>query len=451
MISEGDILDLKIEELGFGARGLGRLSSFVIWVDGALPGDIVRVKITGRKPNYAEARILEFLEYSEERVQPRCKQHARCGGCQLLELQYESQLDYKEKQLKDALERIGKQSDFIMRAMVPSPEMFRYRNRMEFSFGFGGNGDMQIGLHLPECSEKIEGLNGCHLQSQYADRILRKCGEFFSGSAQFIDTERSPNARHLLIREGRNTGEFLVAVTAPAEDEKITTRLASELVSEFPQVKTFIFRALRSGAYGKSFIEDRIIHGDGTIEEKVESLRFMVNCDSFFQANTKQTANLLRIVKGFAGRKPVSSLLDLYCGSGSLSLFLSDIAHEVMGIDLSEPSVHAALHNARKNGSRNCRYQHASSEEGSMNLLDAGKEYDLVVTNPSRSGMSEKALHNLTRLSPARIIYVSCNPSTLARDLKILKDSGYLLVEVVPVDMFPHTYHIESVSYLTKP
>ncbi len=450
MIAEGDIVDLPIKELGFGAQGLGRISSFVVWVAGAIPGDVVRVRIISRKPNYARAEIVEFLAYSRSRMIARCRYHEQCGGCQLMEMKYESQLHYKTKQLADLLQRIGKQSHFIMREMIPSPEIFRYRNRMEFSFGFDSGGEPLIGLHLAGCHDRVTGLDTCHLQSAIADKIFESCKKHFRYFRGQDDSEHAVRKRHLLIREGKTTGEFLVAITVPKGEEDPLDDLASALRREVPQVKTFIVRSLRGMEEKVRRTEDRILFGDGTIEERIGSLSFSIGCDTFFQANTSQAYRLMRIVHDLAARRDLSSVLDLYCGSGSLSLFLSGIVGKSLGIDLSYPSISSAQRNAQRNEISNCTYRCVTAERGIKDLVASKKKFDLILANPSRTGMTPSVIFGISLLFPKRIIYVSCNPSTLARDIKLLAESRYVLREVIPVDMFPHTFHIESVAYCER-
>ncbi|MEW5807582.1 MAG: 23S rRNA (uracil(1939)-C(5))-methyltransferase RlmD [Acidobacteriota bacterium] len=462
MISEGNVYDLKIEDLGYGGRGLARISSFVIWVDGALPGDRVRAKVVNRKPNYAQAKVLEFLEYSDKRITPRCKHHKSCGGCQLIEMKYTCQLDYKKKQIADLLIRIAGEKEPKLRDILPSAEIYRYRNRMEFSFGFDAEGKVSLGLHLPGCHDMITGIRTCSLQSLTADRILKRCADFFSELEVRKSYGGEEDLRHLLIREGRKTGEFLVALTGPSDYEDSAGDLAEVLKKGFPEVKTFVFKGTggKKGMKGEDETKEEkgkdvsftfmIFFGDGTIEEEVGGLRFLVDSDCFFQANTKQMENILRIVREFAAEEGVSSIIDLYCGSGAISLSLSSMSGEVLGIDNSRPSIQAAIKNARRNNITNCEFLCMDAGAGTKGLTYSNSKYDLAVVNPPRSGMQKNLIANLGSLSPDRIIYVSCNPSTLARDIRFLKELGYKLVEVVPADMFPHTYHIESVSYMKK-
>ncbi len=450
MIPEGEIVDLAIEDLGFGAQGIGRISSFVILVAGAIPGDLVRVRIVNRKPNYARAEIIEFLAYSRNRMQARCRDHEECGGCQLMEMKYESQLHYKTKQLADILQRIGKQSHFIMREMIPSPEIFRYRNRMEYSFGFDSNGQQLIGLHLPGCHDRVKGLNACHLQSAVADKILRNCRAYFQHLKGRMQSEHNLRKRHLLIREGKTTEEVLVAMTVPQGEEEPLNDFALKLKREIPQVKTFVVRSLKWMEDKVRRTKDHILFGDGTIEERVGSLHFTIGCDTFFQANTSQAYRLMQIVHDLTVRRDLSTVLDLYCGSGSLSLFLSGIVRESLGIDLSYPSIRSAQLNAERNEISNCTYLCVTAEYGVKDLVDSKRKFDLVLANPSRTGMTPSVISGISLLAPKRIVYVSCNPSTLARDLKLLAESRYTLREVIPVDMFPHTYHLESVAYCER-
>jgi 23S rRNA (uracil1939-C5)-methyltransferase len=450
MVTAGDIYDLKVEELGFGANGLGRLSSFVIWVEGAIPGDVVRIRVKRRKPKYACAEILEFLERSPYRVKPRSPYCSTCGGCQLIEMEYEKQLYYKSKQLRDILRRIGKVKDFSQKEIVPSPKIFGYRNRMQFSFSKGKNQDIVLGLHFKNSHKKVIDIKSCHLQSGKANKILKRAKEFFYAlSGQYAQQTVLP-FRHMIIREGKNTGEFLLVLEADEEAEKDAVHLSEMMKASFPEVKSFIFNAMENHQGTTRKRHQRILYGDGKIEEKLGDLKFQIFSEAFFQNNTEQSANLLSIIKQLAIRYPVQNMLDLYCGSGSISISLAHQAKEISGVDHSYSSIRSSSHNAEINNILNCRFLCMDAAEATGKFFHLGHRYDLVTTNPPRAGMPPRVIYNLSQLSPKGIIYISCNPSTLARDCQLLQESGYELREVLPVDMFPHSFHIETIAYLRK-
>ncbi len=450
MISEGDICDVRVEELGYGAKGLARLSSFVIWVEGAIPGDVVRIRINKRKPNYATAEILEFLEHSPYRVKPRSSYCSSCGGCQLIEMQYERQLYYKSKQLRDILKRTGKVKDFAQRKIVPSPKIFRFRNKMQFSFSKGKNQDIILGLHSKNSHKKVIDVRSCHLQSGKANKILKYAKEFFCSLSDHYSQQTSLPFQHMTIREGKNTGEFLVILEADAEAEKDVVSFSGMMKSSFPEVKSFVFNAMENHVGTARRLHQRVLYGDGKIEERLGNLRFQIFAEAFFQSNTEQTTNLLSIIKQLAFLDSVEHVLDLYCGSGSISLSLADSAKDILGIDHSYASIRSSSHNAEINSILNCHFLCMDVSTATRRSLHLSNRYDLVTANPPRTGMPLSVINNLSHISPKSIIYISCNPSTLARDCQRFQDLGYEMREVIPVDMFPHSFHIETIAHLRK-
>lgn len=450
MISEGDIFDVWVDDLGYGAKALSRISSLVVWMNGALPGDLVRIKIVKRKPKYAIAKIIEFLKYSDLRVKPRSIQCLKCGGCHLIEMKYENQLYYKARQLHDILVRIGKIKGFVQKAIVSSPKIFRYRNKMEFSFGRDRERNIILGLHRQGFTDQIVGIEKCHLQSVTANRIFKMAKDYFSNLSERYINESPLPFQHFLIREGKNTGDYLVALEAHRDVEQSVIPLFNKIKGSFPEVKSSIFLAKERGREEKGMVQQKNVYGNGTIEEMVNHLTFRLSYDSFFQVNTEQAARVLTIIKELVKEGPLDNVLDLYCGSGSISLFLAEYAKETLGIDISPSSIRACQNNADINGLKKCHFLCMDALEATKKFLQLRNRYDLIVANPPRSGLPWKVIANIALLSPRRIIYISCNPSTLARDCQRFQESGYLLREVIPIDMFPHTYHIEAVTLLMK-
>ncbi len=450
MISEGDIYDVEVKDLGYGAKGLARISSFVVWMNGALPGDIVRIRILKRKPQYAIAEVLEYLEYSNLRVKLRSPHCSSCGCCQLIEMKYDYQLDYKAKQLNEILIRIGKLKDFDQKEMIPSPKIFRYRNKMEFSFSRDENQRIVLGLHYQGSNEKVVEIENCHLQSATANKIFRMAKNYFLSLSEDYLNEQSLPFHHMLIREGKNSGEYLIVLEVNSEVENVIIDLFERMRKAFPEVKSFVIKSMDNHIRLKRQPQQKIIYGSGSIEERIDSLRFNISSDSFFQINTEQTSNMLSIIRNLASMHHVESLLDLYCGSGAISLFLADGVKETLGIDISQDSIQSSIKNADINGIETCHFLCMNAMEATRKFLQLNNRYDLIITNPPRSGMASKVILNMTQLSPRSIIYLSCNPSTLARDCRIFRELGYTLTEIFPIDMFPHTYHIETIAYLRK-
>jgi 23S rRNA (uracil1939-C5)-methyltransferase len=459
-IKKKDIVELQISDLAYGGKSVAKVDGFVVLLRGGIPGDIVKAEIVKRKSNFAEAKILEIIKESDLRTKPVCSHFGLCGGCSWQDLKYEEQLKFKTKQVKESLEHIGGFSDSPIQNALGSDEIFYYRNKMEYAFAPHLYQQLILGLHPKERFDQVFDLKECFLQSEKANRIV----DFVRGFAKekklipYDLRQRSGFLRFLAIRESKNTDMTMVNLVTNKGEFPFKDEFSSKLLSNFPFVKSIvrnIYSKLANIAVGE---EEELLAGERTISEKLGKFKFEISSNSFFQTNTKQAEKLYEVVLNMANLQGGESVLDLYCGTGTISIFLSQKAKRVTGVELVEESVKNAQRNAELNGVTNCEFicgevkkvlAKFSAVGGSAYGGVEDKEIpDLVVVDPPRAGLHKHVVKSLLNIKPPQIIYVSCNPSTLARDLKILCEECYKLEKVQPIDMFPHTYHIETVVKL---
>jgi len=460
-IKKKDIVELEISDLAYGGKSLAKLDGLVVLIKGGvgvepptasgIPGDVVKVEIIKRKINFAEAKITEIVKESDLRTKPVCSHFGLCGGCSWQDLKYKEQLKFKTNQVKESLKHIGGFSDFPIQEALGSDEIFYYRNKMEYAFAPDADQQLILGLHPRGRFDKVFDLKECFLQSENANQIV----DFVRRSAKekklipYDLKTRSGFLRFLTIREGKNTDMTMVNLVTNKGEFPFKDEFSSKLLSNFPFIKSIVRNInskLANIAIGE---EEELLGGERTITEKLGKFKFEVSSNSFFQTNTHQAEKLYEIVLDMADLKGDESVLDLYCGTGTISIFLSQNAKKVIGVESVEESVENAQRNAGLNNVTNCEFVCGEVKKVLAQLVDDKKIPDLVVVDPPRAGLHKHVVKSLVSMKPPKIIYVSCNPSTLARDLKILCEECYELDRVQPIDMFPHTYHIETVVKLT--
>lgn len=464
-LKKGSDVELTIDSAAFKGAGVGRVGGIAVFVPGTAPGDRVKARILKKKKRHLHAKLLEVLEASPDRIEPKCSHADVCGGCTWQHLPYSVQLRIKQQQVQDQIERIAGLDPSIVLPVLGCEQPFHYRNKMEYSFGtrrwltekeirseqFVDDTGFAAGLHAPGRFDKILDLQECHLQDPVSYRILDRTRAFCieKDIPPFDTVERSGYLRHLVVRNAFHTDDLMVNLVTYRDDLSTAETIAEELLKEFPQITTIVNNVNdlpNPTAVGRY---EHVIHGPGTIVDRIGRYRFRIAANAFFQTNTLQAELLYRTVLNRIPAEGVGLLYDLYCGVGTLSLFLSERASRVVGIELSGTAVRNAAENAKANG-----VTHVEFHEGEMRevfrpeLMEETGRPDLVVIDPPRSGMHPDVVSRLTDLAAPRLIYVSCNPSTLARDLALLKER-YRTESVQPVDMFPQTYHIEAVAELT--
>lgn len=464
-VKRGDTVELQISALAFEGGGIGEIDGLKIFVEGAFPGDTVSAYVFKSKKNYAEARLIEILKPSEDRITPRCEYVGTCRGCQMQEIPYDKQVDIKKSHIEDCLSRIGGFKDIKVSEIIPSKDNFFYRNKMEFSFGYDADKNFTLGMHAPNRKFDILDLKRCYLESEFSIAIVALVRKFSKdhGFIPFNFGNGEGDFRSLYIREGKRTGEVMVNIVVSDNVSQKTIDDISLLASQLSNLKSVaegeedkkIVSVYMTKVISKKGVprSDRsyLLYGKASISEKMviddQTLNFDIYPSSFFQVNTFQAEELYRIVRDFAMEKSQGVVFDLFCGTGTIGLFLSKHVHQVIGVELVEDAVKAARENALKNGIFNADFYLGDVFK---KLSEIRERPSLVVVDPPRAGLSEKSILKLNEFSPSQIIYVSCNPATLARDLKIFSEFGYRIKKIKAVDMFPHTYHIETVVLIEK-
>jgi 23S rRNA (uracil1939-C5)-methyltransferase len=449
-VAKNDELELTVDSLAYGGNGVARLNGFVVFVRRGLPGDTVRARVTKVKRGWAEATATEVLTPSPERVATPCQHFPACGGCRFQDLAYEAQARAKEEQVRDALVRIGRVADPPLEPLVPAASAFHYRNKLEYSFTDTPRG-AGLGLHRAGRWDEVLDLERCWLTTELGNAIRETVRDWAQeeGLPAFDQETQRGYLRHLVVREGRNTGQALVLLVTAPGDLQGADRLVAAL-RRFPEVRSVQWAVNESPAEVTN-LPANVLWGGEAIEEELLGLRFRVRPNAFLQTNTEMAERLYEVAIEYAGLTGGETVYDLYCGIGTIGLSMAGRTLTVWGIDVSEESVACAIENAGLNGVTNAAF-FAGEVGGSLAELAArAGAPDVAVVDPPRAGLSGKALRRLARLEAPRLVYVSCNPTTLAGNVKeLVGDWGYRLERVRPVDMFPHTPHVESVALLSR-
>jgi 23S rRNA (uracil1939-C5)-methyltransferase len=438
----GDELELSVERLAYGGAGVARTGGYVVFVRGAVPGDRVKARVTKAKRSFAEADSVELLEPSPERVEPI----APHPGAPWQVLPYERQLAEKESQVRDALERIGGFSDPPVEPIQAAEQVTRYRNKVEYSFGADDEGELVLGFHRPGRWDEVEDVSVDILASEAVDRVREAvkawCRE--EGLSVYDREDHTGFLRNLVVREGRRTGQLQARLVTSPGDFRI-----AELSAAIP-ADGFLWTRAAGVAETTRDGETDVVRGSEYIEEELLGLRFRISPDAFFQTNTEMGERLYRNAADLAGLTGREKVVDLYCGIGTIALALALDAGEVAGVEVVERAVADAIENARLNGIDNARFFAGDVRTAMRPLLEEVGKPDIVVVDPPRAGLSQKVVRRVLEAEADRIVYVSCNPTTLAPNAAQMVEAGYRLETVRPVDMFPQTPHIECVALLRR-
>jgi 23S rRNA (uracil1939-C5)-methyltransferase len=449
-VTKDQELELTIDSLAFGGNGVARLNGFVVFVRRGLPGDTVRATVTKVQRRHAEALATEVLKPGPVRVDAPCEHYPACGGCRFQDLAYKAQVESKASQVAEALRRIGGIAEPPLEPIVPAEDIFHYRNKQEYSFTQEDDGPT-LGFHKAGRWDEVLEIRKCWLTTDVGNAIRNSVREWARGDrlVAYDQTEHTGYLRHLVVREGRNTGQVLVQLVTSA-GEKFDTGGFVDTLRQFPEVRS-IHWSVNERPAEVTNLPTKLLWGEDAIEEELCGLRFRVRPNAFLQTNTKMAERLYGIAREFAGLTGSETVYDLYCGIGTIGLMLAADALTVWGIDVSEESIACALENADLNGIGNAAYFAGNVGQTLEDLHARSGDPDVVVVDPPRAGLAGKALKRLGEIGAPRIVYVSCNPTTLAGDAKRLRDDyGYELRRVKPVDMFPHTPHVEAVSLLER-
>jgi 23S rRNA (uracil1939-C5)-methyltransferase len=448
-MKRGDRIIAEVSLLSAKGDGIADVEGSQMVIPGAVPGDKVEAFVKRKRRGWAEGRVVRLLESQLPRTPASCSHFGTCGGCRWQDIDYESQLRLKSEMVRNALSdvEVGE-----YREIIGSPEIFYYRNKMEFSFGRGEEDSLHIGLHHLGRYNRIFDLEACYLQSEVSNKIVHLVRQYAmdAGLPPYDLKSHEGILRFLVIREGKETGELMVNLVVSQFHDTPVPELANRLISALPDITTFIVTLHTGKAQVAMGEEQFVLKGTGCITERCGELAFDISPQAFFQTNTRQAAVLYRIVSNLAKVDETMRVLDLYCGTGGISLNLGTSVDSVVGIEQVEESVCDARHNAIKNGLANCTFLVGRTEDVLSELVSEGQIFDLVIADPPRAGMHVRAIEALVDLRPKVILYVSCNPQTLAADAEQLVSCGFNAAIVQPLDLFPHTPHCEIVMVLQR-
>jgi len=453
-----------ITDIGAEGNAIARIDNQVIFVPMLIPGDVVDIRVRKKRRKYLEGTVVRFHEYSPDRITPRCAHFGVCGGCKWQHLPYVKQLFWKEKQVKDNLTRIGRLDIPVLNPVIGSSEVFLYRNKLEFTFSdkrwltreemISDNSNLNedaLGFHIPGLFDKVLDIRECHLQPEPSNSIRDAVRRYaHRKSLPFFNLRQQTGfLRNLIIRNTSSGKVMVIAVFFLDEKERING-LMDFLAEEFPQISSLFY--IINTKQNDSLADQVPIHykGDDHLLEEMGGLRFRIGPKSFYQTNTKQAFRLYNSVKEFAGLEGSEVVYDLYTGTGTIANFVADSARKVIGIEYIDDAVKDAMINSEINGIINTRFF-----AGDIRSLLSEKFFlenggpDVIITDPPRAGMHEDVVRQIIKASPSRIVYVSCNPATQARDAGMMSDH-YIVKRVQPVDMFPHTHHIENIILLER-
>jgi 23S rRNA (uracil1939-C5)-methyltransferase len=449
----GQRLSVTIDDLAFGGEGVGRADGYVVFVRGGVPGDRLSVRLDQVRSHFGRGTIEAIETPSPHRVEAPCPYFGRCGGCKLQHVDYQAQLSFKSKQVGDALKRLGGLGPVAVRPILAAVETYGYRNKMEFTIARAGDGaGLTVGLHEAARYDSVLDIERCLLQSDSMNALLDEARRFFAASGLTAWEQDSGEGllRFLMLREGYRTGESMVNIVTSSPAVSELAPLAERLSAREPRTTSVVVNVNPKKASVAVGVEEHLLGGRDHIRESVGGLEFQVSANSFFQTNTAQAERLFALVLDSAGLTGGETVLDLYSGTGAISLQLAKRCRWVYGVEVTQAAVDDAARNAAANGIANCTFLAGEVRFVLPQLVSQGVSAQVVVADPPRAGFHPKALRALLQMGPARIVYVSCNPATLARDLGELVRGGYRLEWVQPVDMFPHTPHIEAVARLER-
>lgn len=453
---------VEVSGLGFEGEGVAKVEGFPVFIQGALVGEKVKVKIIKVSKNFAFGKLIEVIETSEHRRDPVCSIYKRCGGCGLQHLSYEGQLDFKKNRVKDVLERVGKlkinedsqvvstDEGVVLHDTIGMEEPYRYRNKVQLPVG-EENGEIKIGFYAQRSHEIID-MNTCHIQDQVGDKVVALTKEWMKkyNIKPYDEKNHKGTVRHIMIRRGFNTNEVMVVLVTRTKELSHKEEFVSLIRENIKGIKSIIQNVNNKKTNVILGEENITLFGEDHISDYIGDFKFNISPLSFFQVNPIQTEVLYSKAMEYAGLTGKETVFDAYCGAGTISLFLSQKAKKVYGVEIVEQAIEDARVNAKENNIDNVEFIVGKSEEVIPELIEKGIKADVMVVDPPRKGCEKSLLESIGKMQPDRIVYVSCDPGTLARDLAILEGEGYRTVEVQPVDMFPQGAHVESVTLLTR-
>lgn len=457
----------NIQLVSAGAKGVAvgkNEEGKTVLVSGAVPGDLVNARVKKAKSKYYEAEAIDIISPSPYRVTPQCRHFGVCGGCKWQNLSYEKQLEFKQEEVENNLRRIGGVDDFETLPILGSEAQYHYRNKMEFSFSnarwlsneeVNSGADIAernaLGFHIPGMWSKILDLKECLLQEDPSNALRLAVRQYaLDHGLEFYDVRNQEGFLRTLMLRQNSKGEWMVLFQLYREEEEHRKNLFDFLLHEFPQIKTLLYAINAKGNDSVYDLDIRTYSGEGFLFEEMDGLQFKIGPKSFFQTNYRQALNLYRKTLEFADITEDDVVYDLYTGTGTIAQYLARKAKQVIGIESVPEAIAAAKEHAQLNGLENCTFYCGDMKEVfTEEFLNSHPKADVLVTDPPRDGMHQKVVEQILKLAPQKIVYVSCNSATQARDLALMKDA-YRVVKILPVDMFPQTHHVENIALLIK-
>ena len=450
-------------------QAVGRMDEVVIFIKDAVPGDVVDVQVTRKKNKFREGKAIKIHTYSNKRTEPVCSHFGTCGGCKWQNMDYEFQLFYKQKQVSDALTRIAKIELPEIKPIIPSEKTYKYRNKLEFTFSnkkwltleqvndksiaFGEGKDEvtrnALGFHIPGMFDKILDIDTCHLQEEPSNAIRNELKKYaLENQLSFFDLREQVGFLRNIIIRSTSTGEWMLIVSFHYEDKPAIEKLLNHLSEKFPQITSLNFFINSKKNDTISDLDIKVFKGNDSIYETMEGLKFKIGPKSFYQTNSEQAYQLYKVTRDFAGITASDIVYDLYTGTGTIANFVAHQAKKVVGVEYVPAAIEDAKINSELNGITNTSFYAGDLKDILNNdFVNENGKPDIIITDPPRAGMHEDVTKKILEIEPKRIVYVSCNPSTQARDLQLL-DAKYKVINVQPVDMFPQTHHVENVVLL---
>jgi len=476
MMQKGDLIEVIIEDYAFEGKGIARIdkesdeeqkSKYVVFVNGAYPGDKVNARLIKIKKSYAEAKQVCLIEKSKLRIEAKCNFFGYCGGCKQQDLEYANQVKFKKAQIENIFKTIGGFDEVNIEEIIPSEKIYFYRNKMEFSFSNKRwltldeiksdetiDRDFALGLHIPRIFDKVIDIDECFLQSEESNKILNFTREFFKSKKTTIYSTKNHKGylRNLVIKQSQHFDELMVNIVTSEENYELISEYSEQLKIAVPQITTIINNINLKKANVAIGDYEKVFLGDGFIKDSIGKYSFRLSANSFFQTNTIQAEQLYNTVLNYADIKNDEIVYDLYSGTGTISIFISEKAKAVYGFENVESSIADAKKNAELNNINNVHFYEANLYKSFLPIVSKNKipKPQSIIIDPPRNGMHKNTVADVLSLNPNKIVYVSCNPATQARDVKLLAEGGYKLIIMKPVDMFPHTFHIENILLLVK-
>ena len=455
-LKRGHDIELNISDLAFGGRGIAKVDDLIFFVKDAIPNQKIIAKITKNKKNYIEAYKVDVLDNSKDEIKPECDHFQYCGGCTTQQLNYKKQLYYKEKQVFGLFKKISGIQNPTINSIIGCDKIYFYRNKMEFTFsgnpwyiGDESYEDIIIGLHVPKRFDKILSINFCHINYEIFNEIINVVKQISNKEElkPYNVIKHTGFLRYLVLRAGVNTGEIMVNIVTSGYKPKLLQPIINELTKSFTKINSIV-NTINADKNNTAKGSTKLLFGKECIHEKIDNYSFKISPNSFFQTNSYQVKNLYDYIIKAGEFKQTDVVYDLYCGTGSIGIYISKLVKKVYGVEIIKEAIKDAQYNAKLNKIYNIEFYSDDLKDFFSRPSTEIYKPDIVILDPPRPGLHPNVIDQINTLNPRKIIYVSCNPATQARDIKKFADYSYTIKDIQPLDMFPHTPHIECIVTL---